>query len=185
MEKLVETNNPWQRLEREEVYDNPWIKVYEDQVINPRGGEGIYGKVSFKNLAIGIVPVDEELHTWLVGQYRYTLDEYCWEIPMGGGSKEDTALESAQRELKEETGLTAHRWDNIMRIHTSNSVTDEEGYIFLAQDLIYGEPEFDETEDLQIMRIPLQEAVDMVMKGDITDAISMSGLLKVARMFSI
>ncbi|MEM6844862.1 MAG: NUDIX hydrolase [Bacteroidota bacterium] len=185
MKKLAETDNPWQRLSREQVYDNPWIEVYEDQVINPSGGRGIYGKVSFKNLAIGIVPVDEEMHTWLVGQYRYTLDEYCWEIPMGGGSKDDTALESAQRELKEETGLTAYRWENIMRIHTSNSVTDEEGFIFLAQDLIPGQPEFEDTEDLKIIRLPLQKALQMAMEGKITDAISLAGLFKVARMFGV
>jgi len=185
MEKLAKTSNPWQRLARKQVYDNPWIEVYEDQVINPSGGQGIYGKVSFKNLAIGIIPVDEEMHTWLVGQYRYTIDEYSWEIPMGGGSKEDGALLSAQRELKEETGLTAHRWDNIMRIHTSNSVTDEEGFIFLAQDLTYGEPEFEDTEDIKIKRLPLASAVSLIMEGRITDAISMSGLLKVARMFNI
>ncbi|MEQ9443770.1 MAG: NUDIX hydrolase [Cyclobacteriaceae bacterium] len=185
MEESTVILNPWQTLHRKQVYDNPWINVYEDQVVNPRGGKGIYGKVSFKNLAIGIVPVDEELHTWLVGQYRYTLDEYSWEIPMGGGSKEDGALESAKRELKEETGLTAAHWDNIMRIHTSNSVTDEEGFIFLAQDLTPGETEFDETEDLQIKHLPLKEAFELVMENQITDAISIAGLLKVARMFNI
>ncbi|MGB3588080.1 MAG: NUDIX hydrolase [Tunicatimonas sp.] len=185
MEKLAKTSNPWQRLARKQVYDNPWIEVYEDQVINPSGGPGIYGKVSFKNLAIGIVPVDDEMYTWLVGQYRYTLDEYSWEIPMGGGSKADGTLVSAQRELKEETGLTARRWDNIMRIHTSNSVTDEEGFIFLAQDLTQGEPEFEDTEDIKIKRLPLTSAVSLIMEGRITDAISISGLLKVARMLNI
>ncbi|MEM9672622.1 MAG: NUDIX hydrolase [Bacteroidota bacterium] len=183
MEKLISSKNPWQTLHRKQVYDNPWIEVYEDQVINPRGGKGIYGTVSFKNLAIGVIPIDEEMHTWLVGQYRYTLDEYSWEIPMGGGSKANSPLESAKRELKEETGLSAQRWENIMRIHTSNSVTDEEGFIFLAQDLTPGETEFDDTEDLQIKRLPLKEAIRYVMDGRITDAISMAGLFKVARLF--
>ncbi|MGD1889121.1 MAG: NUDIX domain-containing protein [Cyclobacteriaceae bacterium] len=183
MEKLISSKNPWQTLHRKQVYDNPWIEVYEDQVINPRGGKGIYGIVSFKNLAIGVIPIDEEMHTWLVGQYRYTLDEYSWEIPMGGGSKANSPLESAKRELKEETGLSAQRWENIMRIHTSNSVTDEEGFIFLAQDLTPGETEFDDTEDLQIKRLPLKEAIRYVMDGRITDAISMAGLFKVARLF--
>jgi len=185
MEKLTVGKNPWQTLHRKQIYDNPWIEVYEDQVINPRGGKGIYGKVSFKNLAIGVIPIDEEMYTWLVGQYRYTLDEYSWEIPMGGGSKANSPLESAQRELKEETGLSAQRWENIMRIHTSNSVTDEEGFIFLAQDLTPGETEFDDTEDLKIRRIPLQEAIQYVMDGRITDAISMAGLFKVARILNI
>ena len=178
-------DNPWQTKSRHEVYDNPWITVHEDQVINPRGGNGIYGWVHFKNKAIGIVPVDEQRNTWLVGQYRYTLNEYSWEIPMGGGPNEQDPLVSAQRELKEETGLTAQRWEKIMRIHTSNSVTDEEGFIFLAQHLTPGETEFDDTEDLRIRKLPLAEALAMVLSGEITDAISMSGIFRVARMFNI
>ena len=179
------TNNPWQTRQRQQVYDNPWITVHEDQVINPRGGQGIYGWVHFKNKAIGVVPVDEQLNTWLVGQYRYTLNEYSWEIPMGGGPNELDPLESARRELKEETGLTAKKWQNIMRIHTSNSVTDEEGFIFLAQELTAGETEFDETEDLRIRKLPLTAALQMVLDQKITDAISISGLFRVARMFNI
>ncbi len=178
-------NNPWQQLSRKKVYDNPWIEVYEDQVINPRGGQGIYGQVTFKNKAIGIVPLDEEQYTWLVGQYRYTLNEYSWEIPMGGGDSTIDPLLSAQRELKEETGLSASRWQNIMRIHTSNSVTDEEGFIFLAQELTQGATEFDETEDLAIRKLKLTEAIEMVMSGKITDAISIAGLLKIARMLDL
>ncbi len=182
---MNDTENPWKQLSRRRIYENPWIEVYEDRVINPRGGEGIYGKVSFKNIAIGIIPVDEDFNTWIVGQYRYTLDEYSWEIPMGGGHKKTEALISAQRELKEETGLMAKKWTNIMRIHTSNSVTDEEGFVFVAQDLTEGETEFDETEDLIIKKIKLAEAIRMVMEGEITDAISVAGLLKAARMFNL
>lgn len=182
---MKNNENPWKQLSSRKVYDNPWIEVYEDQVINPRGGESMYGKVCFKNKAIGIIPVDEELNTWLVGQYRYTLNEYSWEIPMGGGDKNVDPLESAKRELKEETGLTANMWQNIMRIHTSNSVTDEEGFIFLAQELMEGETAFDETEDLAIKKLKLEEAVNMAMTGNITDAISVAGLLKAARIFNI
>ncbi len=177
--------NPWKQLSRKKIYDNPWIEVFEDQVINPRGGQNLYGKVSFKNKAIGIIPIDEAQHTWLVGQYRYTLDEYSWEIPMGGGDRRLDILTAARRELKEETGLSAGQWTNIMRLHTSNSVTDEEGFVFLAQDLTQGATEFDETEDLAIRRLPLQEAVAMVMAGEITDAISVAGLLKVARLLGL
>ncbi|MFB9864022.1 NUDIX domain-containing protein [Rufibacter immobilis] len=172
------TDNPWTTLESKPVYSNPWISVREDQVINPGGGQGIYGVVSMKNKAIGIIPVDEEGNTWLVGQYRYPLHEYSWEIPMGGGPVELDVLESAKRELKEETGFTAAQWTNIGRIHTSNSVTDEEGFIFLAEDLTAGETEFEETEDIKIWKLPLPEAVRMVMDNEITDAISVAGLLK-------
>ncbi len=170
--------NPWTKLSSIEIYTNPWITVEEHQVINPRGGRGIYGKVEFKNKAIGIIPIDQQGNTWLVGQYRYTLDEYSWEIPMGGGPVEDDILTSAKRELKEETGLVAKEWQNIMRIHTSNSVTDEEGFVFIAKDLEQHETAFDETEDLQIKKLPFQEAVDMVMDGRITDSLSVAGILK-------
>lgn len=177
---MEQYGNPWKTLETKYVYENPWIKVQEDQVLNPKGGKGIYGKVSFKNNAIGIIPIDEEGNTWLVGQYRYTMNEYSWEIPMGGGPLEIEPLESAKRELKEETGLTAEIWTNIMRIHTSNSVTNEEGFVFLAENLTQGETEFEETEDLKIKKLPFTEVVQLVMDQKITDAISIAGILKVA-----
>lgn len=154
-------------------------------MVNPSGKDGIYGKVIFKNKALAIVPIDENLNTWLVGQYRYTLDEYSWEIPMGGGLLEHDVLDSAKRELKEETGLSAKKWTKIMRIHTSNSVTDEEGFIFLAEELSQGETEFEETEQLHIVKLPLKEAIQKVMDGEITDCISIAGLLKVARILNI
>ncbi|HEX8530218.1 MAG TPA: NUDIX hydrolase [Cytophagales bacterium] len=174
--------NPWKTLSTRPLYDNPWIGVREDQVINPKGGKGIYGVVHFKNKAIGIIPVDEEGYTWLVGQYRYALEEYCWEIPMGGGPLAIDILESAKRELKEETGFTAARWTMIARIHTSNSVTDEEGFVFLAEDLTPGETAPEETEDLVVRKVHLREAVAMAMDNRITDSISVAGLLKAARL---
>ncbi|WP_026463243.1 NUDIX domain-containing protein [Adhaeribacter aquaticus] len=170
--------NPWKTLSSEQVYSNPWISVRHEQVINPGGGQGIYGVVSFKNKAIGIIPIDSEGNTYLIGQYRYTVNEYSWEIPMGGGPVEIDILESAKRELKEETGYTAQRWTNIARLHTSNSVTDEEGFVFLAEDLIAGETEFEETEDLKIKKVSFAEAVRMVMDNEITDCISVAGILK-------
>jgi len=152
-------------------------------VINPSGGKGIYGKIHFKNKAIGVIPIDHDGNTWLVGQYRYTLNELFWEIPEGGGEMNVDPLESAKRELKEETGLTAGKWTLLTRIHTSNSVTDEEGFIFLAEDLEEGESELEETEgDLQVKKMPLSEAVDMVMRGEITDSMSQVGILMVERM---
>lgn len=179
MEKMTE--NPWKTQSVKTVYENPWIKLEEHQVITPAGKEGIYGKVHFKNRAMAIVPIDQDGNTWLVGQFRYTLDEYSWEIPMGGGPIDQDLLESAKRELKEETGLSASKWTELMKIHTSNSVTDEWGLIYLAEDLSEGETEFEDTEVLQIKKLPFQEALDMVMKGEITDSISVAGLLKAAR----
>ncbi|MCC2547011.1 NUDIX hydrolase [Hymenobacter sp. BT175] len=179
-----ENHNPWQVLSTEVRYQNPWISVREDQVINPAGGLGIYGVVSMKNKALGIVPVDAEGNTWLVGQYRYPLNEYSWEIPMGGGPVELDILESARRELREETGLSAARWTNIARLHTSNSVTDEEGFVFLAEELTPGETEPEETEDLRLWKLPLAEAVRMAMDNRITDAISVAGLLKAEKVLA-
>ena len=177
--------NPWVKLNERKVYENPWIRVDEHQVIDPNGNQGIYGKVSFKNKALAIVPVDEDLNTWLVGQYRYTLDEYSWEIPMGGGPLDTDLLESAKRELREETGIMAGRWEMIQRIHTSNSVTDEVGFIFLARDLNYGHTEFDDTEKLDIKKIPLREALEMALNNEITDSLSVTGLLKASRILGL
>lgn len=175
--------NPWKTLSTHEKYDNRWIKVTEHQIINPGGGQGIYGKVHFKNRAIGVIPIDSDEYTWLVGQYRYTLGEYSWEIPEGGAPLHEDPLEGAKRELKEETGLMAARWDYLMRFHTSNSVTDEVGHIFLARELLQGDAAPEESEaDLVIKKIPLKEAVEMVMEQKITDSMSVAGLLKVARM---
>ncbi len=181
----MSVENPWQIVSSRDIYENPWISVKEDQVINPSGNPGIYGTVHFKNKAIGIIPIDDEGNTYLVGQYRYPLDEYSWEIPMGGGAIEIDILDSAQRELKEETGFLAKKWTNIARIHTSNSVTDEEGFVFLAEELIEGETEFEDTEDLRIKKVSLKEAVRMVMDQEITDSISVAGILKVARLREI
>ncbi|PRY13117.1 8-oxo-dGTP pyrophosphatase MutT (NUDIX family) [Pontibacter ummariensis] len=175
-----EQHNPWTTLSSKDIYQNPWIRVREDQVLNPKGGEGIYGVVSMRNKAIGIIPIDDEGYTYLIGQYRYPLNEYSWEIPMGGGPMEDDILDSAKRELKEETGFTAAKWTNICRLHTSNSVTDEEGFVFLAQELTSGETAFEETEELHIKRVPFEEAVRMAMNNEITDAISVAGILKAA-----
>lgn len=175
-------SNPWRTLSSQIQYENPWIRVREDQVIKPNGEPGIYGVVSFKNKAIGIVPLDTEGYTWLVGQYRYTLDAYSWEIPMGGSPMGiEDPLTTAQRELKEETGLSARQWEFIGRLHTSNSVTDEEAFIYLATQLEAGEPAFEDTEVLQILRLPLQQALDWIFNGKITDAISVAALLWVAK----
>jgi 8-oxo-dGTP pyrophosphatase MutT (NUDIX family) len=181
---MEQHENPWKKISGKKIYENRWILLEEHDVINPGGGKSIYGKISFQNKALGIIPVDTELNTWLVGQYRYTLSEFSWEIPMGGGALHEDILEAAKRELREETGITAWKWTQIMRIHTSNSVTDEEGFVFLAEDLHHGETAFEETEDLQIIKIPFREAVEWAMEGKITDAISIAGILKVEKMLA-
>ena len=177
--------NPWQKISTREVYDNAWINVRHEEVIKPNGENGVYGVAHFKTKAAAVVPLDSDGNIWLVGQYRYTLEEYSWEIPMGGGDLKGDSLNAAKRELKEETGLDASKWTSLGKLHTSNSVTDEVGYMFLAEDLTLGEAEPDDTEILQLKKVSLAEAVRMVMDSEITDSLSIAAILKVARLKNI
>ncbi len=179
---MDESRNPWTTLGSAVRYDNPWIRVVEHQVLNPAGRPGVYGTVHYKHRAIGIVPIDGEGCTWLVGQYRYPLRRYSWEIPEGGGRLDLPAIDSARRELKEETGLTARSWLEIQRLHLSNSVSDEESVAFLAWDLEAGEAEPEENEELRVRRLPFAEALTMALSGTVSDAISVAALLRVRLM---
>lgn len=179
-----ETENPFVTVSSELIYDNPWISLTENKIIKPNGQPGIYGVTHFKNLAIGIVPLDAEGYTYLVGQYRYTLNEYSWEIPEGGGKLDVDPLETAKKELREETGFSAEKWTLLGKFHTSNSVTDEVGYYFLAEELSPGETEFDDTEVLQTKRVHISEALQMVLKSEITDLISVAAILAVSRLMN-
>ena len=178
----MHTDNPWKILSSEEKYDNPWISLTEHQVLNPAGGKGIYGEIHFKNTAIGIFPLDEELNTWLVGQYRFPLKAYSWEIPEGGGPLGIDPVDGAKRELLEETGIRADRITEIQRMHLSNSVSDELAIIYLAQDLQLGQSAPEETEELIVRKLPFDEVYQMVLKGEITDSISVAAVFKVKLM---
>jgi len=169
----------WKRLKSDVVYDNPWITVFDEKVLNPNGGESQYGRVHFKSKAIAIVPLDNDGNTWLVGQHRYTTGEYTWEVPMGGSDEGEKPVETAKRELKEETGLTAGKMQQIMRLHPSNSITDEEGFVFVATDLELGETNFDADENLQVRKLPILDAIEMVKTNEITDAMSVAALLRI------
>jgi len=179
---MPETKNPWTTLKVTQIYDNPWIHVDEHAVLNPSGNPGIYGKVHFKNLACGIIPLNDSDETFIVGQYRYPLERYSWEIPMGGIPLGEDSLAGAQRELKEETGLTAERWQPILTAHLSNSITDEAGIVYLAEGLTPGEPEFGDTEQLEIRKLPFDDLLRMVNEGEITDVLSIAGILKLVAM---
>lgn len=165
-------NNPWQTLNKQVVYDNDWIRVREDNVIRPDGKPGIYGIVQYKNKAIGILPIDEDGYVYLVGQYRYPLEQYSWEIPEGGCPEGEEPLQAAQRELLEETGLTADNWQLLGTAHLSNSVSNEEAFFFLATGLKQGIAQPDGTEELEYKRVKFTEALQMVASGEITDALS-------------
>ena len=162
------------------IYDNDWMTVREDRVTNPGGGENHYGHVHFKNVAVAVLPVDSDGNTRLVCQSRYTLNDSSWELPMGGAPLEEDPLEAAKRELREETGLTATSWSELMRLHPSNSITDERAIAYLATDLAEGPMELEETEDITVKVLPVDDALRMVLDGEITDAVSAAALLRYA-----
>jgi len=170
----------WKTISKKRVYENAWIEVSHHEVINPSGNNGIYGVVHFHNRAIGILAIDEQLNIVLVGQDRYPLNAYSWEIPEGGCPIGEDNLSAAKRELKEETGLEANLWEPLCKFHLSNSVTDEEGQLFLARNLINGTSSPEETENLSIKKVPLEEALFLIEKGEITDAITIMGIYKLA-----
>lgn len=172
--------SPWRRLSRRVAYENPWLTLWHDEVIRPDGEPGLYGVVHLANLAVGVVALDDRDRVVLVGQYRYTLDAWSWEIPEGGVPMDEDALAGAQRELREETGLQADEWRELGRVHLSNSVTDEAGVLFIATGLTDGEPDPDGTEALEIRRVAFPEALAMTFDGRITDAMSVVALQRVA-----
>jgi ADP-ribose pyrophosphatase len=174
----MSTDDPWKILSSEKIYENPWISLTEHQVLNPSGNAGIYGEVHFKNIAIGILPLDEHLNTWLVGQYRFPTKTYSWEIIEGGGALGADPIESAKRELAEESGLIAEQFTEIQRMQLSNSVSDELSIIYLAQGLTEGPSSPEETEQLIIKKMPFEQAYQMVLSGEITDSVSVAGILK-------
>ena len=170
--------NPWKIKSSKSIYENPWISITEHQVNNPSGGDGIYGEIHFKNFAIGIVAIDEQDHIYMVGQYRFPLKHYSWEIPEGGGALNGNPLDAAKRELLEETGLVAQNWKELMRMHLSNSVSDELGIIYLATQFTQFEAQPEETEQLEVKRMPFEEVYQMVISGEITDSLTVAGILR-------
>ncbi len=168
----------WKILSTENKYDNPWINVTEHQVINPGGGNGIYGEIHFKNMAIGIIPLDNDYNTWIVGQYRFPLQAYSWEIIEGGGKIGVDPIDSAKRELAEEAGIVAQEYILIQKMHLSNSVSDEFGLIYVAKGLSFQEASPEIEEDLEVKKIPFQQLYEMVMNGEMTDSLTVAGVLK-------
>ena len=173
-------NGPWTRRSRRVAYENPWITVWHDEVDRPDGSPGIYGVVHFAGAAVGVVVVDPDDRVLLVGQHRYALDAYSWEIPEGGAPAGESPLDGARRELREETGVEATDWRELLRFHLSNSVTDEGGVLFVARAGRHGQPTPEPTEELAIDWVPFDEALAMIADGRITDAMSIMALQQVA-----
>ena len=174
------TIGPWTRRSRRVAYENPWVTVWHDEVTRPDGEPGIYGVVHFANLAAGILVLDGDDRVLLVGQHRYSLDEYSWEIPEGGVPDGEGALDGARRELLEETGVTAADWREIARAHLSNSVSDELAVIYVATDLTAGDASPDGTEDLALRWLPFEEVLDMTLRDEITDAMTIIAVERLA-----
>ena len=173
-------NGPWLRRTRRTAYENPWITVWHDEVSRPDGSPGIYGLVHFANLAAGVVVLDADDRVLLVGQHRYALDELSWEIPEGGVPSGEGALDGIRRELLEETGIEASEWRELVRLHLSNSVTDEAGVLYLAGGLSHGPARPEPTEQLEVRWVRFDEALAMTVDGRITDAMSLIALQRVA-----
>jgi ADP-ribose pyrophosphatase len=169
--------NPWTKINTDIKYDNPWISVSEHKVLKPNGEPGLYGLVHFKNVAIGVLALDTNDHVLLVGQYRYALERYSWELPEGGCPDKEQPLDAAKRELEEETGYRAKTWKKILDLDLSNSSTDERAIVYLATNLTVHEASPEDTEVLTIKSVPLMTAVEMVLRGEITDGISVAALL--------
>lgn len=170
--------NPWRRLSSRQIYENPWFTLRDDKVIRPDAKDGSYQVIVAKNLAIGVVPLWDDGSITLVGQFRYALDEYSWEIPEGGGDPAVDPVDSARRELKEETGIVADHYESLGRTHTSNCFMNETGYLYLATGLTQGEACPDPEEVLQVRRVLLEEAIAMANDGRITDAMTIVALFR-------
>jgi 8-oxo-dGTP pyrophosphatase MutT (NUDIX family) len=170
--------NPWTVLKQHLVYESPWIAVEHHDVLNPAGNPGTYSVVHFKHRAVGVVPIDEENYTWIVGQYRYPFNTYTWEIPEGGGGLTEAPIDAAKRELREECGILAREYIPIQQLQLSNSATDEVAYLFVARGLTFEEAQPDENEALSVRKIHFDELYSMVLKGEITDSLSVAAVLK-------
>jgi 8-oxo-dGTP pyrophosphatase MutT (NUDIX family) len=175
---MEQTRGNWRIKQSQLQYENPWIRVTEHQVLNPSGNPGIYGEVHFKNLAIGILPIDDQGYLYLVNQFRFVLNQESLEIPEGGGLLHIDPLVSAKRELKEETGFEANEWTKLIELHLSNSVSDEKAIVYLAKGLTQGEMDLEETEDISVTKVTLDEAYRLICEHKLTDAISVAAIQK-------
>jgi len=174
----MEKRGPWTILKSKTVYENPWMVVTDHAVTRPDGKLGQYGVMSPVNYAIIVLPVHDDGTITMVGQYRFATNRYEWELPEGGGPKTDTPLHSAQRELREETGLNAANWLETFQADLSNSITDETGFGFIAWNLTQGDAEPEGTEELSLQRLPFTEAVDRAAKGEFRDMPTVAMLMQ-------
>ncbi len=178
-------HNPWKTLSSKIVYKNPWITLREDAVVTPSGAKGIYGVVDCK-IATGVVAITKDNDIVLVGQYRYTMDEYSWEIIEGGTEPGENPKEAAKRELQEEAGYVSKEFTELgAEIHLSNSHSSERGLLYLARDLESVPATPEETEVLAIKTVPFQDAIVLIENGEIKDSLSIIGIYRAGRMLNL
>jgi 8-oxo-dGTP pyrophosphatase MutT (NUDIX family) len=174
--------NPWRTRSSRIAYQNPWIRVREDQVVRPDGGDGIYGVVEIRP-SVGVIAFNEREEVVLVGQWRYPHDRYSWEIPRGGSHEgEADMLEVAKRELAEEAGVTAQTWEYIGAVDCCNGVVNDVQSLYVAGNLTLVETNPDPEEEIAVVWKPFREAVAMCIDGRITEVSSIAGILMVDRL---
>jgi ADP-ribose pyrophosphatase len=179
---IIEERGPWKVLSKKKIYESPWVMLEHHDIIHPGNEQGIYSVIHFQNRAMGVIPLDENYNTWIVGQYRYPINRYSWEIPEGGVPFHEEPLKGIQRELLEETGITATSWQHILTMHLSNSSTDEIGLIYVARDLSFQSSNPDSDEELVVRKLPFEELYQMVINGEVTDSMAVAGVLRVKLM---
>jgi 8-oxo-dGTP pyrophosphatase MutT (NUDIX family) len=172
--------DPWKPGAERVAFESGWITVTEQVATAPTGKLSPYGLVKFKNLAVAVLPIHEDGTIVLVGQHRFPLGDYTWELPEGGSPLGEDPLDGARRELAEETGLAAAEWREVMRTQLSNSVTDERmiGYLALGLSPAASAHEADETESIALARVPFREALDAAMAGYLPDMLTVAMLLR-------
>lgn len=178
---LPRLKNPWVILSESIEFENPWLKLTNYKTQNPKGDPADYGVVHFKNRAVGVIPYADG-YVWMVGQTRFALGQYSWEIPEGGCPEGESLIETAHRELKEETGITAAQMQPLLKLHTSNSVTDEYGEIFLATDLTFGPAQHEDSEDITVEKFTLDALCAFIDQGEITDLMTIAAIHKLKLM---
>ena len=174
-------NNPWKTLSSRIAYENAWVRLREDTVVRPDGGAGIYGVVEMRP-SVAVVALNADRQIVLVGQWRYPLGRYSWEIPRGGSMPGESDLEAvARRELREETGVEAECWQRLGAVDLNNGVTTDVEHLFLATGLRNGDSHPDPEEELAVTWVAFERAVQMIFDGEITEVCSVAALFMAAR----